>query len=79
MQAMQTNLDLHLTKNLKKKRKPAGQAILEYILLLAIVVPTLIFFVRKMTDASDQGTARYGGKLEKQLRTSNAPVDMWTK
>jgi hypothetical protein len=57
----------------------SGQAIVEYILLLSIVVIGLGFFVRKIGVATGNMTANTGGKLERQLRTGSAPPDIWIK
>ena len=63
----------------KKNKNEGGQAILEYILLLSIVIPGLIYGVRLLTGASDKSTALYGGSLEKQLKTGSADIKIWNK
>ena len=54
-----------------------GQAILEYILLLSIVLGLVTYFLRTMSDRLDSATAVMGGKLEKQLRTGSISVGIW--
>lgn len=57
----------------------SGQAILEYVLLLTIVLGALTYFVQAISGKMDQTTAINGGSLEKQLRTGSAPASIWTK
>ena len=68
---------------MKKQGNPAsgegGQAIVEYILLLSIILVGLGLFLQKMTSAFDSMTAQRGGALEKQIRTGSAPASLWTK
>ena len=63
----------------KIARHEGGQAILEYILLLAIVLVGLGLFLQKLPSAFDSSAAARGGSLEKQLRTGSAPATLWTK
>jgi hypothetical protein len=67
----------------KKQGNPAsnegGQAILEYILLLSIILVGLGLFLQKISSSFDVMTARRGGALEKQIRTGSAPASLWTK
>ena len=63
----------------KKNRKNSGQAVLEYILLLSIIIGIVTFSLRNLTGAMDKMTAKYGGTMEKQLRTGSAPASIWTK
>ncbi len=68
-----------ILKMIKRKSAESGQAILEYIMLLAIIVPIVFYALRMMKTGSDQGTAKLGGRLEKQLRTSDTPINIWSK
>jgi len=56
-----------------------GQAIVEYILLLSIVLIGLGLFLQKISTGFDAMTAQRGGALEKQIRTGSAPASLWTK
>ena len=64
---------------LRKNRKESGQALTEYVLLLAIVVPALIYFLGTLSSSFYKTSARYGGSLERQMRTGAAPASIWTK
>jgi len=67
----------------KKQGKPAsnegGQAIVEYILLLSIVLVGLGLFIQKISGSFDTMTAQNGAKIEVQMRTGSAPASLWTK
>lgn len=67
----------------KKLGNPAssegGQAILEYILLLSIVLVGLGLFLQKISGSFDAMTAKRGGALEQQIRTGSAPASVWKK
>ena len=63
----------------RKRSNQSGQAITEYILLLAIVVGLVAFFMHTITGSFDQTTALFGGKIEKQIRTGSAPATVWNK
>ena len=52
---------------------------IEYIILLTIVMGTMTYFIGKMTSGFDMTTAKYGGAVEKQLRTGSAPATIWNK
>jgi len=67
----------HSEKN--KRKQNSGQAVLEYVLLLAMILGGVGFVVAKLRDGSDKITAVSGAKLEKMLRTGSAPPTIWTK
>ena len=60
-------------------KNQSGQAMVEYILLLTIVVVGAGFFMQTLSKAIDQMTAAQGGKLERQIRTGSAPASLWKK
>lgn len=68
---------------MKKRVQPpwnqGGQAIVEYVLLLSIVLVGLGLFLQKATSAFDVMTARRGGLIEQQIRTGSAPPSIWKK
>ena len=66
-------------ESMKKTQKNSGQAVLEYILLLAMVVGMLSIFISKFVGSFDAATQKIGGKMEKQLRTGKAPPSIWNK
>jgi hypothetical protein len=63
----------------KSKSGQSGQAIVEYILLLSIVVGMLVAFLSNFTNTFDKATLGLGGKMEVQMRTGRAPATLWTK
>lgn len=56
----------------------AGQATVEYILLLSFVVVACVGMTRAILDGIDRGVLRVGGGLEKQLKTGRAPGGIWS-
>ncbi|MBS1959870.1 MAG: hypothetical protein JST80_10385 [Bdellovibrionales bacterium] len=65
----------------RKKRRLGnqGQALVEYIILLTIVMGVVAYFLSKMTGSFDMTTAKYGGVIEKQIRTGSAPATVWNR
>jgi hypothetical protein len=56
----------------------AGQATVEYILLLSFVVVACVGMTRAILGGIDKGVLRVGGGLEKQLKTGRAPGGIWS-
>ena len=56
----------------------AGQATVEYILLLSFVVVACVGMTRAILGGIDRGVLRVGGGLEKQLKTGRAPGGIWS-
>ena len=54
-----------------------GQAITEYILILAVGALGAATFVRGLFGILDRGIYSFGGQLEKDLRTGRMPLDFW--
>ncbi len=63
---------------LKREANQRGQAVLEYILLLAVTVSLVVGFSKTILTAVDQGILKFGGRLEKTLKTGRAPANVWT-
>lgn len=61
------------------KKAQSGQALVEYIILLSIIVSVVAVFMNRVTGAFDVTTARYGGRIEQQLRTGSAPPTVWNR
>ena len=61
----------------RRSSAEGGQAILEYIILLSIVLVSIAYFLKKLSNGFDNMTANTGGKLERQLRTGSAPPGIW--
>ncbi len=61
------------------KSQTSGQAIMEYVLLLSMVLGVVTYTLRLLYGGMDKSTAKYGGIVEKQLRTGSAPASIWTK
>ncbi len=69
-----------INKNrLKRKKRQGGQAVVEYILLLSIVIGSAAVIARQMGMFADKLAAKSGGKLEKMLRTGAESPKVWTK
>ncbi len=58
-------------------REEDGQAITEYILILAGTVTGASLLTRSLLTALDQGVKRLAGQLEQDLKTGRAPVNAW--
>ena len=58
-------------------RDDAGQATLEYILILSASVVGAAAISRSIISAVDRGILHLGAELEKDLRTGRLPVDVW--
>ena len=56
----------------------AGQATVEYILLLSFVLFACVGMTRAILGGIDRGVLRVGGGLEKQLKTGRAPGGIWS-
>jgi hypothetical protein len=63
----------------RRRGAQKGQAIVEYIILLSIVMGIVTYFISKMTGSFDTTTAKYGGRVEQQLRTGSAPATIWNR
>jgi hypothetical protein len=61
-----------------KKDAQSGQAMIEYILLLSIVIGILVALLPNMGKGFDAVTLLIGGKMEAQLRTG-ASASVWQK
>jgi hypothetical protein len=64
---------------IEHRQSQSGQALIEYVLLLSIVVTIAIASIDRFTGLFDQLTARYGGKVEQQIRTGSAPPTIWNR
>lgn len=54
-----------------------GQAITEYILLLAIVVTLAVALMRAIIQGIDRGLVRIGSGLERILKTGRLAPSVW--
>jgi Flp pilus assembly pilin Flp len=54
-----------------------GQATVEYMLILSVVIAGAGLLSRKLIQAIDAGILKLGGQLEKDLKTGRAPTDVW--
>jgi Flp pilus assembly pilin Flp len=61
----------------KRRSSQGGQAIVEYVLLLAIAVVSVGYLLGKLSGAFDTMTENTGAKLEMQVRTGSAPATIW--
>ncbi len=62
-----------------RSQKTSGQAVLEYVMLLAIVVGAMTFGVQQLRAVFDKMMLNFGGIAEKQLRTGAGTANLWTK
>ena len=54
-----------------------GQAIVEYVLLLSVVIVGAATIARAIMSALDRGVLRLGGQLEKDLKTGKEKLSAW--
>lgn len=55
-----------------------GQATVEYILILSVVVVGASAIARTILTTLDQGILSFGGQLEKDLHTGKATLNAWS-
>ncbi len=55
-----------------------GQAVTEYILILAITMFGAAALARALLAVFDQGILHLGSELEKSLKTGRAPKSVWS-
>lgn len=58
-------------------QEESGQAITEYILILAFSVSILIALSRAILSAIDNSVLKLGSRLERALKTGRAPASVW--
>lgn len=63
----------------RNRKKQAGQAILEYVILLSIVMTIMVYFMNTLGNSYDNTSLKLGGAVERQLRSGAAPATLWTK
>lgn len=63
----------------KTVQEVRGQALLEYVILLAITAGIGVYVFRTLNDNLDRSIPKIGGNLEKQLRSGAAPASLWRK
>ena len=61
------------------KNQKSGQAVLEYILLLSIVLGILVLGLKQLRGALDKMTLSVGANAEKNLRTGSGDPGLWKK
>jgi Flp pilus assembly pilin Flp len=59
-------------------RDEEGQATVEYILILSVVVVGASAIARTVLNTLDQGILTFGGQLEKDLHTGKASLNAWS-
>lgn len=58
-------------------RDEEGQALTEYLLILSVSIVGAGALARGILAALDKGILRFGGQLEKDLKTGRAPLNVW--
>jgi len=61
------------------RKRRSGQAVIEYVLLLTMVVGIMVAFLRTLNGSFDKAVPRMGGTIERQLRTGAASAGVWRK
>jgi Flp pilus assembly pilin Flp len=59
-------------------RDEDGQATVEYILILTVVVVGASAIAHTVLNTIDQGILAFGGQLEKDLHTGKATLNAWS-
>ena len=54
-----------------------GQATLEYILLISVLLTTSLALTKGIFETIDTGILRFGAALEKDLKTGRTPASAW--
>jgi Flp pilus assembly pilin Flp len=57
----------------------SGQAVIEYVLVLAVALSVVIVVRLTIVASLDKGVAGVGGRFERELRTGSLPASYWTK
>jgi TRAP-type mannitol/chloroaromatic compound transport system permease small subunit len=60
-------------------KKNSGQALIEYIILLSIMIGIFALILPGLSKTFDVATTAISGKMETQLRTGMAPATLWTQ
>ena len=61
------------------RKRNSGQAVVEYILLLSMMVGIMVVMLRGLSSAYLKGVPKVGGAMERQLRTGAASAGVWRK
>jgi hypothetical protein len=61
------------------KKKDSGQAVIEYVLVLSMVMGIMIYAVPQLKSLMNTAMTKYGGTVEQQLRTGSASPNLWLK
>ena len=61
----------------KKAGKNLGQALIEYILLLSILVGLSSLIFRTISSTFDRGLPLLGARMEAALKTGRTPNHLW--
>ena len=62
-----------------RKNRNSGQAVVEYVLLLTMVVGIMVAFLRTLSGAYNKAVPKVGASIERQLRTGAASAGVWRK
>ena len=69
-----------IKKKIRQKKILAnqqGQASVEYILILTLMLVATTTLSKTMIDMLDTGILKVGGRLEKQLKTGRGQLSTW--
>jgi Flp pilus assembly pilin Flp len=56
----------------------SGQAVTEYMLILAFAVSVAGALSRRIVEALDKALLKLGSSMERMLKTGRAPAGIWT-
>jgi len=66
-----------MKKTIRNSKNQSGQAVLEYILLLSILVLGASALSKGLAVAWEQGILSFGKTLERSIKTGRAPFSAW--
>ena len=58
-------------------RDDGGQAVTEYMVILALVLGGAVLLARGFVDVMDRGILKLGSQIEKDLHTGKTPANAW--
>ncbi|MCM0605323.1 MAG: hypothetical protein KA715_04475 [Xanthomonadaceae bacterium] len=69
--------DLSITE--KEENNESGQAVVEYVVILAVAVSIALPLSKQLLGFIDGTVARLGSTLERKLYTGRTPVNVWRR
>ena len=66
-----------MSKSLQNRKNESGQAVTEYILILAVALAFTILLSRTIFRSLDQGVLSLGAQMERDLRAGRGSVNAY--